>query len=205
MIQITGKEIYSDAGKFVHRVGTDTYFKRATRLPSDSIEMFEEVDAIPAPPTEEEIQYKKGVESKVREMFFSAQIPNCINTMNLTDKESLAVKEMYPEWKSFVGKALKAGNKVQHDGKLYKVRQDIATVLDNQPPSTATAALYEEVNETHSGTADDPIPYNGNMALENGKYYSQNGAVYRCTRNTEIPVYHPLAELVGIYVERVES
>lgn len=39
------------------------------------------------------------------------------------------------------------------------------------------------------------------MALESGKYYSQSGAVYLCTRDTVNPVYQLLNELVGIYVE----
>ena len=48
----------------------------------------------------------------------------------------------------------------------------------------------------------DPIPYSGNMALEAGKYYSQGGAVYLCTRDTVNPVYSDLADLVGLYVEK---
>lgn len=85
--------------------------------------------------------------------------------------------------------------------KLYKVKQTIATVLENQPPSIHTAALYEEINETNQGTLEDPIPYNNNMELFAGKYYSQNGVVYKCTRNSGQPVYHDLSALVGLYVE----
>lgn len=119
----------------------------------------------------------------------------------LTDEQSLAVKNIFPTWDTFIGKKLEAGKKVQHGGGLYKVRQEVNPVLANQPPSIDTAALYEEINETHAGTADDPIPYNNNMALEEGKYYVQGGVTYRCTRNTEIPVYADLKDLVGIYVE----
>lgn len=125
-----------------------------------------------------------------------------IQTMALTDDEALQVKGMYPEWSEFVNKKLTQGMKVQYGGKLYKVRQDIATVLENQPPSIDTAALYEEINETHAGTAEDPIPYNNNMTLEEGKYYSQDGVTYYCTRGTEIAVYADLKDLVGIYVEQ---
>lgn len=39
------------------------------------------------------------------------------------------------------------------------------------------------------------------MELEEEKYYSQDGVTYLCTRDTGIPVYNPLADLVGIYVE----
>lgn len=50
-------------------------------------------------------------------------------------------------------------------------------------------------------TPEHPIAYNNNMALEQGKYYAQDGVVYRCTRDTVNPVYNDLKYLVGIYVE----
>lgn len=124
-----------------------------------------------------------------------------IQTMSLTDNEALKVKSMYPYWMEFIGKPLTTGMKVQYNDGLYRVRQNIATVLENQPPSIDTAALYEEINETSEGTIDDPIPYNNNMALEEGKYYSQDGVTYKCTRSTGQAVYSPLKDLVGIYVE----
>ena len=128
-----------------------------------------------------------------------------VNTMSLTDDESLSVKSVYPQWSEFINKKLTQGMKVQYGDKLYKVRQDIAAVLENQPPSIDTAALYEEINESHSGTLEDPIPYNNNMELEEGKYYSQDGVTYLCTRSTGQAVYNNLSELVGIYVQAVES
>lgn len=64
-----------------------------------------------------------------------------------------------------------------------------------------TESLWEEICESHAGTLDDPIPYSGNMALTAGLYYIQDYTIYRCTRDTGIPVYNRLAELVGVYVE----
>ena len=64
-----------------------------------------------------------------------------------------------------------------------------------------TESLYERIDETHAGTIDDPIPYEGNMALTAGLYYSQGGVIYLCTRDTVNPVYNALADLVGLYVE----
>lgn len=130
-------------------------------------------------------------------------IPDIINTFELSDEEALKRKALYPEWASFIGKSLNTGFKVQYDDKLYKVRQSITTVLENQYPSENTAALYEEINETASGTINDPIPYNGNMELFEGLYYSQNKVVYKCTRSTGTAVYHDLSALVGIYVEMI--
>lgn len=130
-------------------------------------------------------------------------IPDVINTFDLSDEEALKRKTLYPEWASFIGKSLDTGFKVLYEGRLYKVRQPITTVLENQYPSVNTAALYEEINETASGTIDDPIPYNGNMELFEGLYYSQAGVTYKCTRSTGQAVYHDLSALVGIYVQKI--
>lgn len=128
-----------------------------------------------------------------------------INTMSLSDDEALSVKSVYPQWTSFINKALKKNMKVQYNNRLYKVRQDISIVLENQFPSIDTAALYEEINEQHAGTKEDPIPYNNNMELFEGKYYLQEGVTYLCTRSTGQAVYNNLSELVGIYVQIVEK
>lgn len=123
-----------------------------------------------------------------------------VNTMSLTDNDALSVKSVYTEWETLIGKEVKQGDKMQCDGRLWKVLQQ-HTVQEQWRPGTGTESLYTEIVETASGTADDPIPYNNNMELEQGKYYIQDGITYLCTRNTEIPVYQPLADLVGIYVE----
>ena len=121
-----------------------------------------------------------------------------INTLEMTDDESLQIKGMYPEWSEFINQPLSQGMKVQYDNKLYKVRQDIAAVLENQPPSIHTAALYEEINESHSGTLEDPIPYNNNMELEQGKYYTQDGITYYCHTGSGQAVYNDLKDLATL-------
>lgn len=131
-----------------------------------------------------------------------------INTLELTDAESLKVKNLYPQWKEFIGRKLEMGFKVQYNGKLYNIRQTISTVLDldgYRPSDISAAALYEEINETNAGTLEDPIPYNNNMELFNGKYYIQNGIVYKCIRDSQIPLTHLLSALVGHYVEKVTA
>lgn len=129
--------------------------------------------------------------------------------LTLSDGESVKVKALYDPWASKIGKEIKKDNKVYYDDKLFKARQDINPVLENQPPGSGTQSLYEEINETHAGTLEDPIPYNSEhdplfsgMELEEGKYYIQDGITYLCTRNTDIAVYADLKGLVGIYVEQ---
>jgi hypothetical protein len=43
------------------------------------------------------------------------------------------------------------------------------------------------------------------MALEAGKYYIQDGVIYRCIRDTVNPVYAALRDLIGHYVEEVSA
>lgn len=122
-----------------------------------------------------------------------------INTLEVDDTTALQMLEFYPEWAS--GKDYSIGYKAQHGGKLWRCVQAHTSQTGWEPENTP--ALWTEICETHAGTLDDPIPYSGNMALEAGKYYIQDYVIYRCVRGTVNPVYNPLAELVGLYVETV--
>ena len=128
-----------------------------------------------------------------------------INNYNLSPAEALQVQSWYPvlfETEGYEeGKPIFTGTRVQYYGKLWEVRQD-HNIASHFSPSLATASLWKEVTEETAdvGTIDNPIPYDGNMELEEGRYYSQDGVVYLCTRSTGAPVYNALKDLVGIYV-----
>lgn len=126
-------------------------------------------------------------------------IPQQINTLEVDDNTALRMTEFYPAWAS--GQAYSAGFKVQHGGKLWRCIQAHTSQTGWEPENTP--ALWTEICESHTGTLADPIPYDGNMALESGKYYIQDYTIYLCTRDTGNPVYNALSELVGIYVETV--
>lgn len=134
-------------------------------------------------------------ESEVSRLLIVQQI----NTLEVDDNTALRMLDFYPEWAT--GQAYTADFKVQYGGKLWRCLQS-HTSQDGWEPENV-ASLWTEICEIHTGTLDDPIPYNGNMALESGKYYLQDYAIYLCTRDTVNPVYNPLTELVGIYVEKV--
>ena len=109
-----------------------------------------------------------------------------INGLTVDDNTALRMVEFYPEWAA--GQDYTAGYKVQHGGKLWRCVQSYTSQTGWEPENAL--ALWTEICETHAGTLDDPIPYSGNMALESGKYYSQSGAVYLCTRDTVNPMYN---------------
>ena len=130
-------------------------------------------------------------------------IASQINSLAVDDSTALRMREFYPEWKDLIGTTVdKAGFKFTHGGELYKTIPEQHTFQADWVPGEGTESLYTRIDESHAGTLADPIPYSGNMALEAGKYYSQNGAVYLCTRDTVNPVYSALADLVGLYVEK---
>ena len=122
---------------------------------------------------------------------------------DITDEEALKRPLLVYSWDTYMGKSLAAGQVVSHDGKLWRVRQDVAAVLDNQPPSLATAALYEVIEVEPAGTQDDPIQYTPPMEIFNGKYYTQGGVLYKCTRDSGQALSHNLSDLIGVYVELV--
>lgn len=135
---------------------------------------------------------------EVQEMMVRAQI----NTLAVDDATALRMVAYYPEWAA--GTAYAAGDRVVYNGDLYKVLQS-HTSQGTWPPGAGTESLYTRIDEQHDGTKYDPIPYSGNMALEAGKYYRQSGKTYLCNRDTGNPVYHALAELVGLYVTEVTT
>ena len=131
--------------------------------------------------------------SEVQEMLVRQQI----NTIAVDDNTALRMVEFYPEWSA--GQAYTAGYKAHRGGRLWRCLQAHTAQTGWEPENAAS--LWTEICESHDGTKYDPIPYNGNMALQSGKYYTQNNILYLCNRDTGQPVYNALAELVGLYVE----
>lgn len=158
--------------------------------------------------TEQEISDMRAEQARMRAIEISRTltsdevlallIPKQINTLTVDDNTALRMLDFYPEWAADT--AYSVGYKVRRDGKLWRVLQAHTAQVGWEPENAAS--LWEQINETHAGTLDDPIPYSGNMALTSGLYYMQDWAIYKCTRDTGTPVYHALSELVGLYVEK---
>ena len=122
----------------------------------------------------------------------------------LSDEEAFTVKKLNPEWRSLIGKTVKIGTRFLYEGNLFRTLQDNLLIQEQWIPGVGTESIYVRIDESHAGTLEDPIPYDGNMVLEEGKYYAQDSVVYLCNRDTEVAVHQPLAELVGIYAKTAE-
>lgn len=123
---------------------------------------------------------------------------------DIGNEEALDYMTIVYDWEHYLGQLIPAGRIVGYGGKLWRARQQ-HTVFEHYPPSIETASLYEVIEREHAGTLDDPIPYTPPMEIFNKKYYTQNGVVYLCTRDSGTALSHPLSALVGLYVEQVNQ
>lgn len=205
MIKIENNIVSSDAGKIVHRIGTEDYFHRAVTLPGENTDNFEKVDEVPEQPTDSSIELARQTEEKVRSMFFAQAVPSVINTFGLTDEEAVSVIDMHPAWK--VGIDVVPPDRYKHGGKLWECLKPHKTQV-NWQPSLNASSLWKLVKVNAdggdpAGTIDDPVPYEPPMEIFEGIYYIQSEVKYKCTRSSGQPLTHNLAELVGIYVELI--
>ena len=123
---------------------------------------------------------------------------------SLSDGDALDATALFPAWKADTWYDM--DYRIQHGGKLWKVRQGHTSSELYEPGAVGSEALYAEVEKPGQGdTPDNPIPYNNNMELIEGKYYTQGGIVYVCIRSTGVAVYNNLSDLVHIYVEVYEG
>lgn len=149
----------------------------------------------PAPPVDN-TKYEPYTEDVV------AKIKNLLRdkVAEQTDEEALENIELFPTWQSRIGVQVEQGERLYYDDKLYKVQQTHIPQEDWRPD--ATASLYVQVVADDAGTIDNPIAYDVNTELVEGKYYTEEGVKYLCVRALAQSVWH-LADLVGNYVEVV--
>ena len=123
----------------------------------------------------------------------------------LSDEVALANIALFPDWE--IGKSLSVGDRVEHEGKLYKVVQ-AHTAQESWTPDL-TPALFEPIDVVNEGTLENPIVAAAGMAYFKDKYYldETDGKVYLCTRQDtdEGTVLHFMpSALVGVYFELAE-
>lgn len=121
---------------------------------------------------------------------------------DISNEEALDYMAIIYPWDYYLDKELTEGMIVTYEDKPWRVRQT-HTAMEIYPPSLDTASLYEAIDKEHSGEADDPIPYAPPMEIFKGKYYIEDGVVYKCTRDSGVALTHKLSNLIGLYVEIV--
>lgn len=125
---------------------------------------------------------------------------------SLTDEVALNYVVLYPDW--VVNKELSVGDRVEYEGKLYKVVQGHTTQESWTPD--LTPSLFEPIDVVNEGTLASPIVAAAGMTYFKDKYYldETNGKVYLCTRDDSngngTTLHFVPSALVGTYFEAVE-
>ena len=136
------------------------------------------------------------------------KIVNAIKSLRdtLTDEVALNYIVLYPDWT--IGKELSVGERIEYNGKLYKVVQAHTTQEFWTPD--LTPALFEPIDVVNEGTLANPIIAATSMTYFKDKYYldETDGKIYLCTRddsngNGTVLHFMPSA-LIGIYFEIAE-
>ena len=195
-------------GTTVH-LGYNYYEGGMPSRPSvDTPDDFEEVDA-PEDYTAFDVTDKDRL---VRMSGVIARERSLVNGYGLNASDALETKDWFPVWgKDIVdGTVMAKGFRFQYtpdgddESTLYEVVQT-HTAQMQYAPGLPTAALYKAVNVEASGTKDDPIPYTPPMEIFSGRFYTQGGVLYKCTRDSGQALSHDLSALVGVYVETAEQ
>lgn len=130
----------------------------------------------------------------------------------ISDAQALACKLIYQQWSNLIGTTATPGQRFLHGDMLYRVRTDASqhTFSAEWVPGVPTAALYEVIDEEHSGTIDDPIDAARGMEYTYGLYYKdpENGKIYLCERagaqtGATITLQYLPHELIGHYFTEV--
>lgn len=193
-MKIQGKEIIADDGMLIRRIGQGTGFKKCILLADETEKDFEEAESF----SEDEQSEKPSME--VQMSTFARMMTRTMTA--ISDEIAVEMPDIFDTWESLIGETLIKDRIISHNGKTYRVLMEHQAQKQWVPGASGSESIYVVIDKKHKGTPEDPIPYNGNMELFEGKYYSQNGVTYKCTRSTGQAVYHDLSALAGIYVEK---
>lgn len=135
---------------------------------------------------------------------YDMMVKKMVNTVEIDDETSLRMKTYYPAFEEIIGQQVEIGFKLTYKDELWKVRQ-AHTIQEQYPPSVDTASLYERIDEAHTGTIDDLVPYDSTMQVYNGIYYSYEGKLYICIRDSGQPLYANPGDLIDNYFQLVTT
>lgn len=178
---------------------------------ADTDERIENLEETARQQAEELKKVKEEIESGIpgvpSDLTSAAFVVAKYTAQELPDQMALQAKAIYEKFDELVKAGYTAktkGFKFTHENILYKTAQDDLTFQAQYIPGTGTESLYTRIDEAHAGTKEDPIPYHVNMEVFEGKYYTEDGILYRCTRNSGQALQNKASELVGHYFEAVK-
>jgi len=121
----------------------------------------------------------------------------------LTDDEAKKVPALFPLWEA--DKAYAVGDRVWYQASLYKcVQAHTSQSTWNPKDATSLWANVSEESQEADGSREHPYQWEQGMTSYNGKYYTENGILYLCIRDSGNPLYFPISSLIGTYFQIAE-
>ena len=156
----------------------------------------------PYVPSEEEIAAQELAHAKAQatSLLTSRMMASVAQTSSFTTSEFsiLAKAHIFEPW--LPGQTYSAGFRLEHEGVVYEVVQEV-TSIENQPPSAAgMLAIYRplsvdaETGEEPDGTKDHPYTYLHGMDVVNGSYYTFDGKLWLAKADMPACVWDPGTE-----------
>lgn len=121
----------------------------------------------------------------------------------LTDDEAKKVPALFPLWET--EKAYAVGDRVWYQASLYKcVQAHTSQSTWNPKDATSLWANVSEESQEADGSREHPYAWEQGMTSYNGKYYTEEGVLYLCIRDSGNPLYFPISSLIGTYFQIAE-
>ncbi len=121
----------------------------------------------------------------------------------LTDDEAKKVPALFPLWET--EKAYAVGDRVWYQESLYKcVQAHTSQSTWNPKDAVSLWANVSEESQEADGSREHPFAWTSGMTSYEGKYYTEEGILYLCIRDSGNPLYFPISSLIGTYFQIAE-
>ena len=121
----------------------------------------------------------------------------------LSDDEAKKVPALFPLWET--EKAYAVGDRVWYQASLYKcVQAHTSQSTWNPKDAVSLWANVSEESQEADGSREHPFAWTSGMTSYEGKFYTENGILYLCIRDSGNPLYFPIASLIGTYFQIAE-
>ena len=125
----------------------------------------------------------------------------------LTDEQAKKVPALFHLWTDHKqGDSIAAGVREWYKGSLYKCITPHNWQSDWAPDvATSLWANVSEESQEADGSREHPFAWESGMTSYEGKYYTEEGTLYLCIRNSGGPVYSRIGDLPdGLYFNVAE-
>lgn len=134
-----------------------------------------------------------------------SQLKELVSTQvsELPDEQAKKVPALFPLWET--EKAYAVGDRVWYQASLYKcVQAHTSQTTWNPKDAVSLWANVSEESQEADGSREHPYQWESGMTSYNGKYYTEEGILYLCIRDSGNPLYFPISSLIGTYFQIAE-